>query len=88
MGNKRYLCATPEEIKEFMEKTGVKFCLDINHAIETAVYLNKNYLEFGVTDGATPFNCFSDLESTDYSASGYYPLDGYYNLVNYDINKN
>ena len=46
MRDKRFLCATPEETKEFMKKTGVKLCLDINHAVETAVYLNKNYLEF------------------------------------------
>jgi parallel beta-helix repeat protein len=44
--------------------------------------LDKNLVEFEVTDGATPFNSFSGIESTDYSAPGYQPLNGYYYWVN------
>ena len=31
-----YLCNTPKEVSNFMEKTGAGFCFDINHAIQTA----------------------------------------------------
>jgi len=40
-----FLCTTPEEVKEFIENTNTHFCFDINHAIETAVVLNKNPIE-------------------------------------------
>lgn len=40
------LCQTPEEIKEFMKKANVGFCLDINHAIPVAIGLKKDYIEF------------------------------------------
>lgn len=46
LGHKTGLCATPEEIKIFLKETKTKFCFDINHAIETAVYLNENYIDF------------------------------------------
>jgi sugar phosphate isomerase/epimerase len=40
------LVTTPEEMKEFKDKTNVKFCFDINHAIEAAVQLKKEPLQF------------------------------------------
>lgn len=39
-----FLCATPEETKKFMMETGNGFCFDINHAIETAVFLKQDCL--------------------------------------------
>ncbi|MEM4259258.1 MAG: TIM barrel protein [Candidatus Pacearchaeota archaeon] len=36
--------ATPEDINQIIKKTGVGFCLDINHAIETALVLKKDYI--------------------------------------------
>ena len=39
------LCTTPEETKEFLEKTGKKFCFDINHAISTAISNKQDYIE-------------------------------------------
>lgn len=44
--DKKGLCATPEEMKMFLKETKMGFCFDINHAIETAIYLNKDYIEF------------------------------------------
>jgi len=40
------LCFKPEEVKEFLEKTNKKFCLDINHAIESAINLKTDYKEY------------------------------------------
>lgn len=40
-----FLCATPEETKKFMEKANVGLCLDINHAIETAICIGRDYKE-------------------------------------------
>ena len=40
------LCATPEEMKMFLKETKKEFCFDINHAIDAAIYLNKDYIEF------------------------------------------
>lgn len=42
--DKKRLCTTPEEMKMFLKKTKTGFCFDINHAIETAVYLNEDYI--------------------------------------------
>lgn len=42
------LCSTPEETKEFMEKTDKEFCFDLNHAISAAFENNLDpylYLE-------------------------------------------
>lgn len=36
MNNGVKLCSTPEEMKEFLKKTGKGFCFDINHAISSA----------------------------------------------------
>ncbi|MBS3078876.1 hypothetical protein J4218_02030 [Candidatus Pacearchaeota archaeon] len=36
---------TPLDIKEFLDKTNKKFCLDINHAIETATSLKQDYIQ-------------------------------------------
>jgi sugar phosphate isomerase/epimerase len=44
--DKKELCATPEEMKLFLKKTKAGFCFDINHAIETAIYLKEDYVEF------------------------------------------
>lgn len=41
-----YLGCSPEEIKELMTKTKKGFCLDINHAIESAISLKKDYIQF------------------------------------------
>ena len=30
----------------FLKETKAGFCFDINHAIETAIYLNEDYIEF------------------------------------------
>ncbi len=40
------LCTTPEETKEFLELTKTGFCFDINHAIETAIFLKQDYIQF------------------------------------------
>jgi sugar phosphate isomerase/epimerase len=47
-GNKKFkrLCETPEEIKEYMKKTGAGLCLDINHAILKAQLLKIDYIDF------------------------------------------
>jgi endonuclease IV len=38
------LCRTPHQIKQFMKKTNVKFCFDINHAMECMEkFEGKNY---------------------------------------------
>lgn len=37
------LCASPEEMKEFLIKTNLGFCFDINHAIEYALSKKLNY---------------------------------------------
>jgi len=43
--NRNYICSTPEETKKFMIKINAGFCFDINHAIQTAIYLNQDYLK-------------------------------------------
>jgi deoxyribonuclease-4 len=40
------ICETPKEMKEFMKLTGAGFCLDINHAIQTALILGIDYMKF------------------------------------------
>ncbi len=37
--------ATPDDMSRLMKKTGLGFCFDINHAIETALTLKKDYLK-------------------------------------------
>lgn len=44
--NKISLCSTPEETLKFLKATGAGFCLDINHAISTALELKIDYIEF------------------------------------------
>jgi len=39
------LCTTPQETKEFLKLTNKKFCLDINHAISTALLLKQDYIK-------------------------------------------
>ena len=41
---KKCFCSTPEEMKFFIKETGKGFCLDINHAIISAVYLKQDYI--------------------------------------------
>ena len=43
---KRAFCITPEETKEFLKKTGRNFCFDVNHCIESSIFLGENYLDF------------------------------------------
>jgi len=45
MPSEKSLCRTPEELKEFINKTGCGFCFDINHAILTTQTLKKDYKE-------------------------------------------
>jgi len=40
-----FFCTTPENTKNFIEKTKKKFCLDISHALVSANTLNKDYPE-------------------------------------------
>jgi len=83
-GGKQMFCNgnSPEEIKYIMEKTGVKFCLDIGHGISSAnshkidpiKYLN-DFLKlkpsmFHFTDG----DYKSELDSHDHFGSGNYPV--------------
>ena len=42
---KKNICSTPNQTKDFLKQTNLGFCLDINHAIETAIYLNKDYID-------------------------------------------
>lgn len=44
--NSLRLCSTPVEMKEFMDKTGLGFCFDINHAIEYALEVGLDYVKF------------------------------------------
>ncbi|VVB80333.1 Xylose isomerase-like TIM barrel [uncultured archaeon] len=45
--NKNFLCSTPEELKEYIQKTNISgFCLDINHTISSATSQNKNPYEY------------------------------------------
>jgi len=37
------LCASPEEMREFLIRTNIGFCFDINHAIEYALSEKLNY---------------------------------------------
>ena len=39
------LCCTPEETKDFLKMTNRRFIFDINHAIESAVFYKKDYME-------------------------------------------
>ncbi len=38
------LCSEPKEMIEFLEKTGLGFCFDFNHAIEYALELGLDYV--------------------------------------------
>lgn len=38
------LCSEPKEMIEFLEKTGLGFCFDLNHAIEYALELGLDYV--------------------------------------------
>jgi deoxyribonuclease IV len=42
---KNFLLSTPLKAKEFLKQTDKGFCLDINHAIETAIYEKIDYLD-------------------------------------------
>lgn len=44
--NNQFLCSTPEELKEYMEKTKAGFCLDINHSISSAITQNREPYEY------------------------------------------
>jgi len=46
MPHEKTLCNTPEQLKEFISKTGYGFCFDINHAITIAQSLKRDYKEF------------------------------------------
>jgi endonuclease IV len=39
-----FLCMTAEEVEEFCKKTGKGFCLDINHAIDSAIIFGQEYI--------------------------------------------
>ncbi|MGV8152484.1 MAG: TIM barrel protein [Candidatus Nanoarchaeia archaeon] len=41
-----YLCSHPGQMKHFIKSTTSGFCLDLNHAIESADYLKKDYVSF------------------------------------------
>jgi endonuclease IV len=41
---KNAFATTPEEMKRFLEETGMGFCFDFNHAVETAFDMNKDYM--------------------------------------------
>jgi len=41
-----FLGSTPEEIKELKDKFGFGFCLDINHAIQSAIFYKKDFKKF------------------------------------------
>ena len=41
-----YFSTTPAEIEKLIKEAGVGFCLDINHAIVTAISLKKDYISF------------------------------------------
>ncbi|VVB78435.1 Uncharacterised protein [uncultured archaeon] len=40
------LCSYPQETKGFLKQTNKGLCLDINHAIEAAIYYDKDYIGF------------------------------------------
>lgn len=42
---RHFLCTNAEETREFLEKVKKGFCLDINHAISSALYIKKDYLQ-------------------------------------------
>jgi len=45
MPREKSLCNTPEQLKEFADKTGCGICFDINHALYSAQNLKKDYKE-------------------------------------------
>lgn len=51
---KKYLCSTPQEVAELMERTGLSFCLDFSHAQMAAAHAGINYMEM--------FRKFMELE--------------------------
>jgi deoxyribonuclease-4 len=40
---KKSLCSTPEEIKEFLKRTNRGFCFDANHSIQSSILNKKDY---------------------------------------------
>jgi uncharacterized protein (UPF0276 family) len=56
------LCSEPKEMQEFMDKTGLGFCFDINHAIEYALELGLDYLNV--------LKEFSKIKATHYHLGG------------------
>jgi sugar phosphate isomerase/epimerase len=43
---KKGLCTTPNETKRFLKEVNKGFILDINHAIESAIFLEEDYICF------------------------------------------
>ena len=41
-----FSCATPKEVKEFMNETDVGFCFDFSHSVFSSTYYKKNYLDY------------------------------------------
>lgn len=56
------LCSEPKEVQEFMNKTGLGFCFDINHAIEYALELGLDYVSV--------LKEFSKIKATHYHLGG------------------
>jgi hypothetical protein len=57
-----FSCATPENVKEFMNETGVDFCFDFSHSVFSSTYYKKNYLDY--------ISEFLELEPRHYHFSG------------------
>jgi len=60
--NSLRLCSTPAEMREFMDKTGLGFCFDINHAIEYALEVGLDYIKF--------LKEFSKIDASHYHLGG------------------
>ena len=56
------ICTTPDEMKKFLEKTKLNFCLDISHAVIVAKILKIDYIKF--------LKDFIKLKPTHYHISG------------------
>jgi len=56
------LCTNPEEMKEFLIKTNLSFCFDVNHAIEYALSKKLDYWEI--------LKKFKELKPTHYHLGG------------------
>ena len=74
--NHKKLCSNPEEMKEFLIKTNLGFCFDINHAIEYSLNEKLDYWKV--------LKKFEELKPTHYHLGGENMEKGKSHLSFYD----